>query len=75
VALWVVLSALALLGPGNKADLFETKLHAMGLTRHVESDRCADNPAFCQAFSLGEELSLWTDPESPAPPAPPDQAR
>jgi Na+-translocating ferredoxin:NAD+ oxidoreductase RnfD subunit len=75
VALWVVLSALALLGPGNKADLYETKLHGMGLTRHIEGNACADNPAFCDAFSLGDELSLWTDPEPLVPPAPPDQAR
>jgi len=65
VALWVCLSALALLSPGNKANLFETDLHEMGLTRQVvrEDGRasCEENPAFCQAFSFGDELKLWLD--------------
>ena len=66
VALWVSLTALSLLAPGNKANLFEVKLHEMGLTRQIVQSEgratCESNPAFCEGFSFLKELRLWLDP-------------
>lgn len=79
VSAWVLLSSLALLGPGNKANLFEEELHGMGLTRQIVSSgdeaRCEDNVAFCEAFSFVEELRLWVGSSPPASPVPTDRGR
>jgi hypothetical protein len=79
VSLWVLFSSLALLGPGNKANLFERELHDMGLTRQIvrsgAQTTCEDNPAFCEAFSFVEEIRLWVDSGPPDPPARSDRAR
>ena len=79
VSLWVSLTALSLLAPGNKASLFEDELHDMGLTRKVQHVNgradCAQNPAFCEAFAFGEELGLWFSPGAPGLPEPVDRGR
>jgi len=79
VTLWFVLSALSLSTPGSKASLFEDRLHAMGMTRHMVLDRgaarCELNPAFCEPFAWGDELSLWTQTSPPERPDQPDPTR
>jgi hypothetical protein len=79
VSVWVLFSSLALLSPGNKANLFERELHDMGLTRQIvrsgAQTSCEDNGAFCEAFSFAQELRLWADRAPPDSPAPTDRER